>query len=129
MEHLELLQTYGSFFVATAIFYAVGKVMKQGPLSPERAKEVRWVRFVRRWVPLPLHPIAAGAALGMFTDPPVPDWWPASWAWLYFAGAGVASLVWHDVYREWQKYKGKPDPGDDGGLGLSVADSQSVPPD
>jgi hypothetical protein len=128
MEYLSLLQTYGSFLVATAVFYAIGKVMKQGPLSPQRAKEVRWVRFVRRWFPLPLHPICAGAALGLLTEPPVPEWWPHNWAWLYFAGAGVASLVWHDVYREWLKHKGKADPGDDGGLGLSVADTASVPP-
>lgn len=104
---LNLLLTHWPFVVAFGVFYVVGRTMKNGPLSAKNAARYPWVRQVRRWFPLPLHPILAGVALGLVPGVPVSldananAWGPA----LYFGGAGALSVVWHDLFREWQKHK------------------------
>lgn len=109
MEYLNLVLVHWPFVVAFGFFYVVARALKRGPLSPERAEEVAWVRAVRRWVPLPLHPLAWGIGVGLAPGMPVSPGIEAGGmsAVLYFAGAGVLSVLWHDIYREWQKYRKK----------------------
>ncbi len=107
---LNLLLTHWPFVAAFGIFYVIGRTMKNGPLSAENAAQYTWVRLVRRWFPLPLHPIVAGLVLGLMPGVPVTvevganAWGPM----LYFAGAGVLSVVWHDLFNEWKKHKPEP---------------------
>lgn len=114
------------FVSAFGVFYVFGKTMKSGPLSAERALQVPWVRVMRRWLPLPMHPILAGIALGFIPGIPVSsgvtEMFGRYGASFYFCGAGVLSVVWHDVYKEWTKHKGQEQPSD------IDADTQSVPP-
>jgi len=106
---LDMLLPHWPFFAASAVLYVIVKAMKTGPLSNERAKEVRWVRAIRRWFPLTLHPLAAGALLGLIPGLPVSpgvegEYGPV----LYFAGAGAASVLARNLYKEYKKYKGIP---------------------
>jgi hypothetical protein len=84
--------------------YQVGQAMKSGPLSDERAREVPWVRFVRRWFPLPLHPIAASAVVALL------PWETALGAdyfgrWLYYGGGGFVAVYGHDIYSQHSKWR------------------------
>ena len=106
MEKLDLILAYWTFFAAWGAFYVIVKALKAGPLSSQRAKEVRWVRAVRRWCPLPLHPIIWGVLVGSIPSMPLPNGVdPGLGAVLYYAGAGVAAVVWRDIWREWQKHR------------------------
>lgn len=128
---LDLALENWSFVAAWGTFYAIGVVMKRGPLSEVRAETSAVVRFIRRWFPLPLHPIAAGVALGSLDGVPLPDFAAAFelGGQFYYGGAGLASIVWHDIYREWRKHEGEPDPGPNNrGIGLSGEDLRSGPP-
>lgn len=127
---LSLIFVHWPFIAAFGLFYTVGRIMKNGPLSSERALEVPWVRSVRRWFPLPLHPIMFGVLLGLVPGVPVSlDADKARFgASLYFGAAGVLSIVWHDLYREWSRHKGEAPPPDDKS-GLSASDTESVPPE
>lgn len=106
---LDLLITHWPFAAVTLVFFVVGEAMKRGPFSSARAKEVRWVRFVRRWLPLPLHPIAAGLGLGFIPDMPTTlgEATSAEKA-LYYGAAGALSVIAKNVYKEWREYQGKP---------------------
>lgn len=127
MEDLDLLLTHLPFVSAFGVFYVFGRTMKSGPLSAKRALQVKWVRVLRRWLPLPMHPILAGAALGLVPGVPVSPgivemfgpYGPS----FYYCAAGVLSVVWHDVYKEWRKHKGEESPTD------VDMDAQSVPPE
>jgi hypothetical protein len=104
---LDLVLEHWSFAAAFVVFYAVGQTLKKGPLSASRASEVSFVRFVRRWLPLPLHPILAGVLLGFVPGLPVSvdtqgEHLAPS---LYYGAAGALSVVWRNVFREWQKFK------------------------
>lgn len=104
-----MLLPHWPFLTASGVFYVMGRALKAGPLSPARAKEVPWVRAVRRWLPLPLHPVIAGALLGAVPGMPLSpgvEAWPVMGPVLYYAGAGALSVLGHDIYREWQKHKG-----------------------
>jgi hypothetical protein len=101
----QLLLTHWPFAFATILFYTIGQTLKLGPFSAERAAQVPWVRFIRRWFPLPLHPIAAGALLGLIPSLPVSGGITGVGAHVfYFAGAGLASVLGRNVYSEWQKH-------------------------
>lgn len=110
MDYLDVLLPHWPFPAAIAVFYVIVKAMKAGPLSAKRAQEVRWVRWVRRWFPLPLHPIVAGAGLGFVPGVPVSpgvELWELGPA-IYFGGAGAIAVLWRNIWREWCKYKGVP---------------------
>jgi hypothetical protein len=108
---LNFVLEHWPFVVAFGVFYVIGETMKRGPLSAQRAAEVALVRLVRRWFPLPLHPIVAGALLGLVPGVPVSldaseqPFGPS----LYYAGAGVLSVVWRNLYSEWKKFKKSED--------------------
>lgn len=103
---LNLVLAHWPLVSAFGVFYVIGRAMKSGPLSSERARSVGFVRFVRRWLPLPLHPIAAGVLLGLVPGVPVSlgEDYPFGPS-LYYAAAGALSVVWHDLYSEWKKFK------------------------
>ncbi len=127
---MELLLEHWSFFAALGLFYVFGGVIKRSFLSPERAKTSNVVRFVRRWLPLPLHPIAGGIALGFIPGMPLPTAviaYPLGPS-IYFMLAGIASIVWHDAYREWCKYRGAPTDMQSNGITLDDRDLDSLPP-
>lgn len=108
-QYLDLLLPHWPFLTASGVLYVVGRALKAGPLSPARAREIGWVRAVRRWFPLPLHPLVAGAMLGAIPGMPVSpgvEIWPVLGPILYYTGAGALSVLGHDIYREWQKHKG-----------------------
>ena len=80
--------------------------MKNGPLSRARAREVPWVCAVRRWFPLPLHPIVAGIAMGFIPGVPAsPGIENPPETVFYYGGAGVLAVLWRNLYREWKKYR------------------------
>lgn len=109
MPDLSLVLEHWPFVVAFGVLYVVGRAVKAGPLSAARAAEVPLVRLIRRWFPLTLHPIVAGAALGFVPGVPVSldaDQHPFGPS-LYYAGAGVLSVVWHNLYREFRKHEKK----------------------
>lgn len=101
----EFLEHHWSFGAAAVIFYAIGETMKLGPLGAERAREVEFVRLIRRWFPLPLHPIVAGVVLGLIPGIPLSVEREGLSAPLYYAAAGAVSVVYRNILREWQKFK------------------------
>ena len=107
-EYLDMLLPHWPLIAASGAFYVFNQTMKKGPLSPARAKEIAWVRFIRRWFPLPLHPLVLGVAVGCIPGIPVS---PGVEAWafgpeLYYLGAGTLAVLARDIFREWQKYRG-----------------------
>jgi len=105
----DMLLPHWPFFMASAVLYVIVKAMKSGPLSNERAKEVRWVRAIRRWFPLTLHPLVLGGLLGLVPGLPVSpgvegEYGPV----LYFTGAGAAAVLVRNLWKEFKKYKGIP---------------------
>jgi hypothetical protein len=128
MKYAELALEHWPFLVAAAAFHVLGIALKNGPLSKRRAAEVRWVRRVRRWFPLPLIIITIGILVGALAPVPVPESVEQKYAWLYYLGAAVAPIVWHTVLREWRRYRGEPLP--EKSAGDILADSRStLPPD
>ncbi len=121
------------FAVAFGGFWVLGVSLKQGPLSRQRAREVAWVRFLRRWFPLPLLMMAMGACLGAWPMVPMPvdaegaDAVPRAYAWLYYTGAAVASILRHTIWREFRRYKGEDPGGIDKNESL-LADVRSTKP-
>jgi hypothetical protein len=109
MQYLDLILAHWPILVAWGVFYVITKALKDGPLSSKRAEEVRWVRFFRRWIPMPVLPILMGVGVGHIPNMPAsPGVEGTSWVVWYYTGAGVAAVVWRDFYREWQKYRGQP---------------------
>jgi hypothetical protein len=131
MDWVQIVMENWGFVAAWGAFYAIGVVMKRSVLSPERAKRLRWVRTVRRWFPLPLHPIVAGIALGRVQGVPLPEWAAAFelGGAFYYGGAGLFSIVWHDIYREWRKHEhGEEVARSEMGISLDDSDLSSGPP-
>lgn len=108
MPYLDLALANWSFIAAVAAFYVIIKTLKAGPLSARRAEEVRWVRFLRQWFPLPLLALALGIGTGSMPGMPVPPVvadFPKGPE-LYFTGAAAVAVLWRNIYREWRKYRG-----------------------
>jgi hypothetical protein len=106
-EIIALLLSHWPFFAASAILWFVGQVIK-GQLGSQRRLEKsalgRWVR-----TSLPLHPVVAGALLGLVPGLPVSvaETTVASRC-LYFALAGVCSCYCFDVVvRFGERYRKK----------------------
>lgn len=99
--------------MASGVIYVINQALKAGPLSYTRAQEVVWVRFIRRWFPLPLHALVLGAALGCIPGMPVSPGVEGNLGRvLYYAGAGALAVLGRNIYREWQKHQ-KPQPNGD----------------
>lgn len=114
---------HAPFILATAFFYVMGAIMKAGPLSRERAETNATVRFIRRWLPLPLHPILGSILVGSIPGIPVSEGVaPGLPTQLYFLGAAITSIIGYDIYREFQKYRGKAVSEGSGGRGITLSD-------
>lgn len=109
-DYLELALAHWPFLVAAGAFWVAGAALKRGPLSRKRGREVAWVRWVRRWITLPGLVLLAGVLVGAYAPVPVPEGVSPRFAWLYYLGAAVAPIVWHNFHREFKKFRGEPVP-------------------
>lgn len=92
------------FVAVSLILWYIGQNLKKIAPKPE----VNWF-WKLYWMTLWAHPILVGIGLA-FLGLPVPVAVEAlgnGAAELYYSAAGVVSVVWHDAWRTWKKYKTK----------------------
>lgn len=83
--------------------YLVGRTMKEGPLSSDKANDSIVVVRIRKYFPLPLHPLVASLA-------PAASWGSTPFGdrfgqrLMYFGLGAVVSVLWHDIWKEALKW-------------------------
>lgn len=92
--------------VMSLVLGYVGKFFTTKVWTEARAERSTWFRIMYKT--LPLHPIGAGALLGLIPAVPVaPVFEPNLWGrGLQGALAGVLSIVVYDAFRRWVKKRG-----------------------
>ena len=94
------------FIAVVFILWYLGQEIKKK--APPADKSWFWRLY---WMTLSFHPVIAGVVLG-YLGLPVPasvNALGAHSASLYYAAAGVLSVKWHDIWRNYNKYKKKKD--------------------
>lgn len=96
-----LVENWPLFFVA-AIFWLFGQQIKK--FAPDAKSSLFWKIFR---MTLPLHPVIAGALLGLLPFMPLPATINALGGIvgsLYYAGAGFLSVYGHDIFQSARKH-------------------------
>ena len=105
-DHVWSIQHW-PFVAAVFVFMLMGQVAKTAVWTRERARQKGWAQPFWWWgyKTLPLHPVAAGAALGLFWRDPEPEVSGVA-AMVYFAFAGAMSVWAYQILKGVAKRKG-----------------------
>lgn len=106
------------FVTATLVSMIVGQMLSHRLWTRENAARARWIAIGRSTVPL--HPIIAGAALGLVWPNPCGDTWPAAQSMAYFMLSGIAAFVGYLFIDKWVEKRF--------GVDLDVLFDESTPP-
>ena len=102
MEHLDLLLEHWPFVAVAMVLWLVGHFMETSVFTKARATAPGKLNWVWWWgrESMELHPLIAGALIGLVWHDPEGAGWSRVGSIAYFAFAGVASLfVWMVLSR------------------------------
>lgn len=91
---------YWHLFVSAAVLSLFGEFFKKYVFTKARAKTNAVWLWVRRT--MPLHPVVAGALLGLIPGMPLPDGVEGlTSSALYYAASGLLSTWGYNLFKQW----------------------------